>query len=90
MFSNVDTFNVEKIHELRARLSLLQEKPAIIAISEAKAKKIKFERSLSEYNIEGYEIIPVNMNTNDCGRGMLIYIIDTLKLILNLCSMLVF
>ena len=50
-FSNVDTFNVYKIHELRARLSLLQEKPAIIELSEAKAKNFRFKRSSLEYSI---------------------------------------
>ena len=79
IFSNVDTFNVCKLQELKARLSLLDDKPAIIALSEVKAKNFKFERSLSEFNIEGYEIIHVNFKREDKGRCMLIYIQESLK-----------
>ena len=76
-FSNVDTFNIDKLHEIRARSALFDSKPYIIALSEVKPKNFKFERDLSEYTIERYEIIPMNLKTDDKGRGMLLYILDS-------------
>ena len=81
LFSNVDTFNIDKLHEIRARLALLDSKPHITALSEVKPKNFKFERDLSEYTIERYEIIPMNLKKDDKGRGMLLYILDSVKYI---------
>ena len=71
LFSNVDTFNIDKLHEIRARLAILDSKPHIIALSEVKPKNFKFERDLSEYTIERYEIIPMNLKKDDKGRERL-------------------
>lgn len=60
IFTNADTFSVDKIHAIRACLKLMQEKPAVIFVSEVKAKNFKFDRQLPEYTIEGYDILPVN------------------------------
>lgn len=46
-------FNIDKLNELKLRLDT---KPSIIALQEVKPKNFRFERILSEYNIEGYEI----------------------------------
>lgn len=71
-------FTVDKIHELKARLDLMEEKPSIISISEVKPKNFKFERQLSEYIIDGYELVPINLGIRDGGRGLLIYVKDNL------------
>ncbi|KAH3736225.1 hypothetical protein DPMN_042788 [Dreissena polymorpha] len=62
VFTNADTFSVVKLHEIRARLDLMQEKPAIISVSEVKPKNLKFERQLSEYIIEGHVLINGDLN----------------------------
>ena len=36
---------------------------------------------MSEYTIEQYEIIPMNLKKDDKGRGMLLYILDSVKYI---------
>ncbi|KAH3736303.1 hypothetical protein DPMN_042866 [Dreissena polymorpha] len=65
VFTNADTFSVVKLHEIRARLDLMQEKPAIISVSEVKPKNLKFERQLSEYIIEGnYSHVLTNGDLN--------------------------
>jgi hypothetical protein len=79
MFSNVDTFQGEKLSELKQRLDLLERKPKVIAISEVKPKNFRFERSISEYNIAGYEMITLNLNKEDNGRGMIVYIDSSIK-----------
>ena len=57
----------------------MDNKPKVITISEVKPKNFKLERFLSEYNIDGYEMIPLNLNKGDPGRGMILYIDSNLK-----------
>ena len=74
MFSNVDIFSQDKIRELKERLNLSSIKPGIIALQEVKAKNMRYERTLTEYNMDGYEIIEKNVINSSEGRGMLMYI----------------
>ena len=57
MFSNVDTLTIDKLNELKTRLKYMDTLPDLIALQEVKAKHFRFERSLAEYHIEGYEIL---------------------------------
>ena len=79
MFSNVDTLTNEKICELKTTIESMSEKPMIIALQEVKPKNFKYDRLLAEYNLEGYEIIHKNLEKSSRGRGMLIYIQQSLK-----------
>ena len=71
------------LHKLSFRnlteLRTEQTKPSVIAISEVKPKNFKREIQLSEFNIEGYEILSVNLSKNSPGRGMLLYVKESLK-----------
>lgn len=78
-FTNVDTFSQDKLCELKLRLSIMDNKPKVITISEVNKKNFKLERFLSEYNIDEYEMIPLNLNKGDPGRGMILYIDSNLK-----------
>ena len=53
---------------------MLNVKPKIIALQEVKPKNFKFARTLAEYNLEGYEFIHRNLEKQDNGRGLLVYI----------------
>ena len=54
IFANADTFTEDKINELKTRISLMKEKPALISIQEAKPKHFKIPRQKQEYEIEGW------------------------------------
>ena len=53
---------------------MLNVKPKIIALQEVKPKNFKFARTMAEYNLEGYEFIHRNLEKQDNGRGLLVYI----------------
>lgn len=55
-----DTFTQTKLQELNLRIE--DSKPSVIAISEVKLKNFKREIQLSEFNIEGYEIVSANVS----------------------------
>ena len=74
MSSNVDTLTSEKLRKLRVRFDLIDSKPSIKALCEVKPKKFRYERNLAEYNLEGYDLLPLNIGKDYTGRGMLIYI----------------
>ena len=78
-FTNVDTFNNDKINEITDRIQVSETKPSIIALSEVKPKNYKYERQLSEYNVEPYEFIYQNIGKTDEGRGMIMYIKEGIK-----------
>ena len=69
MFTNVDQLTSMKMAELRKHIQ--REKPLVVAISEMKPKNNK-ERTLRDYDIPGYSIHPVNLETH-IGRGLAIY-----------------
>ena len=49
-------------------------RPDIIAVYEVKPKQFTRHIQVSEFNIEGYEIIAMNISNDSEGRGMLCYI----------------
>lgn len=71
--TNTDVYTRDKMSELGARIHQCDELPQIIALQEVKPKHTRYERTIEEYNIEGYEAIGKNLS-NDLGRGMLLYI----------------
>ena len=78
-FSNVDTFNCDKILEISYLLDNCDIKPSIIALSEVKPKNYRDERLLAEYNLEGYEFIHTNISKEDRGRGMILYVNENVR-----------
>ena len=59
MFTNADTFTQTKLQELKLRIedtSLL-----IIAVSEVKPKNFNRDIQLSEFNIDGYEMLSTDI-----------------------------
>ena len=69
MFTNSDQLTAEKMCELKSRV--LREKPHIIAISEVKPKNGN-RRTLEDYQIPGFSIHHVNLDSNT-GRGIAVY-----------------
>ena len=47
------------------RLDSMDLKPKVIALSEFKPKHFRMEIFLSEYNNEGYTLIPLNLHNED-------------------------
>ena len=78
MFSNVDVYTVDKRRELVNRLSV-GRKPDVIAIQEVRPKNSRYERDMVEYEIEGYDIYDRNVIGTDVGRGLLLYVDESLK-----------
>ena len=70
----MDTLTNKKLSELKVRLSMFDVKPKIIALQEVKPKNFKFDRTKAEYNLEGHEFVYRNLEKQDNGRGLLIYI----------------
>lgn len=77
LLTNSDTFTQYKLQELKLRIE--DSNPSIIAISEVKPKNYKRDIQISEFNIDGYEILSANLSKSSPGRGMLMYIKDSLK-----------
>ena len=61
MYSNADQLTVTKLEELRSKIS--SNKPLSVAICEVKPKGKK-ERKTVEYQIEGSNLYPVNIETS--------------------------
>ena len=77
--TNVDTLTSDKLHELKLRIDNCEVKPDIISLQEVKPKNFRFERYASEYNLDGYEMDTVNLKKDTPGRGLIVYIINSLK-----------
>ena len=75
MFTNADQLTSSKMSELITRIQ--REKPLIIAVCEIKPKNSK-DRTMQDYNIPGYSIHPINLDTQ-IGRGMAVYIHSALE-----------
>lgn len=56
----------------------MENLPHIIALQEVKPKNVRYERSVEEHTIEGYEIITHNLDVRE-GRGLLLYVKKDLK-----------
>ena len=74
--ANADVLTKDKMAELRRDAKA--EQPDIIAISEVKPKNYEKVRTLAEYKIKGYTPEPINIDTKETGRGMIIYINEAL------------
>ena len=74
LFTNVDTLNFEKLQELHVRLDAMENKPILLALSETNPKSLRYERIMAEYNLDGYDLLPLNMGKEEPGRGMIMYI----------------
>jgi hypothetical protein len=70
-------FSLTKLQELKLRIE--DTPPSIIVISEVKPKNFKRDIQLSEFNIDGYELLSTNISKETPGRGMLLYVKDSLK-----------
>ena len=75
---NCDTLTNDKLEELKCRISMEDEAPDVIALSEVRPKNAKFPRSLVEYQIAGYEMESRNIE-NTTGRGIIMYMNKNLK-----------
>ena len=77
LFTNANTLTQTKLQELKLRIE--DTPPSIIAISEVKPKNFTRDIQLSEFNIDGYELLSINISKDTSGRGMLLYVKDSLK-----------
>ena len=75
--TNADVLTRDKLIELKNRIELQIKPPDIISVTEFKPKYHKRELNILEYHIEGY-VIEDNINNNQ-GRGIIIYVRDSLK-----------
>ena len=71
MFANADQLTTTKKDELLTRIQ--NEKPMIVAITEAKPKNRAKERSIMDYQLENYSLHPINLQPDDPGRGIAVY-----------------
>ena len=90
LFSNVDTFSVDKQLELSERLRTMESTLQVIALQEVKPKNGRYAKSVEEYKLEGYNIIEYNLDANK-GRGLLLYVkrdvkCNTVELSTNYCE----
>lgn len=77
MFANADQLTTMKKNELQARIQ--KNKPLIIAITEVKPKNRTKDRLLIDYELENYVLHPVNLNSEDSGRGIAVFIHKSLE-----------
>ena len=73
MFSNVDVLTQDKIAEIRTRLTQMKDPPQVIVMQEVRPKHLCFERFTTEYVIDQYPAVDVDLQGN-IGRGLIIYI----------------
>ena len=71
MFANVDQLTSSKKDELL--ICIQNEKPMIVAITEAKPKNSTKDRSIMDYELENYSLHPINLQNCDPGRGIAVY-----------------
>jgi hypothetical protein len=73
-YTNADQLP-NKMMELRSRISSMEPKPHIIALTEAKPKNARFNMHLADYKIEGYQAFTTDLTTTE-GRGIIMYAQD--------------
>ena len=71
LFANADQLTTPKKDELLARIQ--RYKPMIVAITEAKPKNSTKDRSIMDYELENYSLHPINLQSDDSGRGIAVY-----------------
>ena len=72
MYTNADSLP-NKLNELRSRIKSMNDKPALIAITEIYPKNCRFQPTIAELKIPGYQI-HTNEDSKECKRGIAIYI----------------
>jgi hypothetical protein len=72
-YTNADSL-LNKRGELESRLSVTDNKPHVIAITEIKPKKLSTKLMPSEFNLEGYALFISNDLDNNLERGIIIYV----------------
>ena len=77
MFANADQLTTTKKDELLIQIQ--NEKPMIVAITEAKPKNCAKERSIMDYKLENYSLHPINLQPDDPGRGIAVYTHNSLE-----------
>ena len=77
MFANADQMTSSKKDELSVRIQ--KYKPLIVAITEVKPKNTTKDRTLMDYELENYSLHPVNLDNADTGRGVAVYIHESLE-----------
>lgn len=75
MYTNADQLT-NKLTEFNIRID--QVKPDIIGVTEVKPKYCRFKPNIAEFSLDGYYTLGKNIE-NNIGRGMLIYIKNSLK-----------
>lgn len=56
---------MDKKLELKHRIEGMEKAPHIIALQEVKLKKYRYDRTTTEYTLEGYEITERNLNERE-------------------------
>ena len=69
MFTNANQLTPSMMVELKKQIDI--EKPLIVAVSGVKSKNY-VDYSTMDYNIPGFSLHPVNLDTN-IGRGIAVY-----------------
>ena len=77
LFANADQLTSSKKDELLIRIK--EEKPMIVAITEAKPKNKSKERSHMDYQLENFSLHPINLQNDEPGRGIAVYIHKSLE-----------
>ncbi len=75
-YSNCDQF-MNKIDELKLRISQSPKMPSVIAVTEVNAKNLRYEISPCQLSMDNYAT-PIY---NPSGRGMCIYVADHLDVV---------
>ena len=76
-YTNADTLT-NKLLELSTRIKSAEIAPSIIAITEAKPKKYRYQVTAAEFKIDGYDIFTSNIPGHQ-GRGIIVYTASELR-----------
>lgn len=71
LYTNADSLG-NKLKELDLLINRFQHKPNIVAITEVKSKVKNLQLKLSEFNLNGYNILSNDLDINS--RGIIVYI----------------
>ena len=75
VYTNADQLISKRREELESQAQII--KPHIICVTEVKPKSAK-ERTILDYQLQGYTAHPVNIQSSDGGRGIIVYTIAAL------------
>ncbi len=80
LYTNADALT-NKLSELKALIKI--HKPEIVGVTEVKPKNLLYALTKATLKIEGYKLIPNDECLNDKGRGVLLYVHDSIA---NSCT----